>query len=115
MGMRTSVERLATLLLRCGRCGVDAAHHVTRSRRRFTLFFVPLFTVRTAYQTTCTYCGVAVTIDEQEADRLAAMASASPRPPTPGHVPPSPVDCPTCGAAVAEADVRCPRCDADLA
>ncbi|WP_199443786.1 zinc-ribbon domain-containing protein [Umezawaea beigongshangensis] len=69
-GFRTKVFVLTVLTLLCPRCGNRAAHPLHRSVTRFTLFFVPLFPVRTRYSTQCTACGVTNRLSGDEATRL---------------------------------------------
>jgi hypothetical protein len=73
-GLRTRVFVLAVLTLLCPRCGNRAAHPLHRSVTRFTLFFVPLFPVRTGYSTQCTACGATNRLSKDEAARLRLSA-----------------------------------------
>ena len=67
-GTRTTVRLLAILNLVCARCGNPAAHRIEERRRKFTLFFVPLFPIgaRRTYGT-CTYCGLVTELDAEHA------------------------------------------------
>jgi len=47
---------LTTAVYVCDRRGTSAAHRLTKRVRRFTLFFVTLFSVNTTYVDTCTAC-----------------------------------------------------------
>lgn len=69
-GFRTKVFVLAVLTLPCSRCGNQVAHPLHKSVTKFTLFFVPLFPVKTKYTTQCTFCGVASRLIKEEATRL---------------------------------------------
>ncbi|QQQ80546.1 zinc-ribbon domain-containing protein [Saccharothrix sp. 6-C] len=69
-GFRTKVFVLTVLTLLCPRCGNQAAHPLHRSATKFTLFFIPLFPVRTKYTTQCTFCGVTNRLSKDEANRL---------------------------------------------
>ncbi|MEU8272343.1 hypothetical protein AB0B89_34975 [Sphaerisporangium sp. NPDC049002] len=42
--------------------------------KTFTLFFIPLFPVRTRYGTQCTFCGASHDISRDEANMIAASA-----------------------------------------
>lgn len=75
-GFRNKVETLAMLPLAC-RNGHTAAHRLVKVRRRFTLFWIPLFTVRTTYFTTCAQCGLNVPWAKEDAERAAATAAAA--------------------------------------
>ena len=55
-GIRVTEDVLGVLRYVCETCGNEAAHRVLRRRRRFTLFFVPLFSVGTTYADICTWC-----------------------------------------------------------
>ncbi|MCU1406082.1 MAG: zinc-ribbon protein [Glaciihabitans sp.] len=41
----------------CGFCGVHADQNVIKRANRFTLFFIPLFSISTSYVNVCTNCG----------------------------------------------------------
>ncbi|GII77116.1 hypothetical protein Sru01_20980 [Sphaerisporangium rufum] len=69
-GLRTLVHRLGAVTATCRNCGNTAAQMVTRNVTKFSLFFVPLFPVRTRYAAQCTYCGAAYGISREEAERL---------------------------------------------
>ncbi|CAM3349279.1 zinc-ribbon domain-containing protein [Kibdelosporangium persicum] len=73
-GFRTKVLVLAMLTLLCPRCGNSGAHPLHRAVTKFTLFFVPLFPVRTKYSTQCTFCGLTSPVSKDEATRLVRQA-----------------------------------------
>ncbi|WP_031167555.1 zinc-ribbon domain-containing protein [Streptosporangium roseum] len=70
-GLRTVTHRLGVLTLLCRNCGNTAAQVLSRKVTKFSLFFVPLFPVRTKYGVQCTFCGASCDIPKDEADRLA--------------------------------------------
>lgn len=70
-GLRTVTHRLGVLTLLCRNCGNTAAQVLSRKVTKFSLFFVPLFPVRTKYGVQCTFCGASFDISKDEADRLA--------------------------------------------
>lgn len=71
-GFRTSNRRLATPILVCAYCGATAAQALIKRTTKFSLFFVPLFPVRSAtYYLECTNCGRAQAVDPRDAARLA--------------------------------------------
>ncbi|MBO4209099.1 zinc-ribbon domain-containing protein [Micromonospora echinofusca] len=72
-GLRTGVHRLGVVHLVCRNCGNTAAQVVTRRTTRFSLFFVPLFPVRTRYGMQCSFCGAAYDLPKGEAVRLAGQ------------------------------------------
>jgi hypothetical protein len=84
-GLRTKVLVLAMLTLLCPQCGNPAAHPLHKAVTKFTLFFVPLFPVRTTHTTQCTFCGVTSRVSRDQATRL--LAQASDRPGTPQQHP----------------------------
>lgn len=69
-GFRTKVFVLTMLTLLCPRCGNPAAHPVQRAVTKFTLFFIPLFPVKTGYSTQCTFCGLTNRLSKQQATQL---------------------------------------------
>src|ERR1035437_7917174 len=71
-GLRRKSSRLATLFVMCGYCHTPAAHALIRTRRYFTLFFVPLIPLGTKYFTTCTMCGHATLVTREAADQYVA-------------------------------------------
>lgn len=77
-GFRTKVFILTVLTLVCRQCGNPVAHPLHKAVTKFTLFFVPLFPVKTRYSTQCTYCGAATRLDKAEATRLLQQAGGSP-------------------------------------
>lgn len=71
-GLRTVIYRLGVLTLVCRNCGNQAAQVLSRRVTKFSLFFIPLFPVRTRYGMQCTFCGASYDISKDEASRLAA-------------------------------------------
>ena len=69
-GWRSYVRSLAMLTFLCGNCGNPAMHHVKRAYTKFTLFFIPLFPVRTKHTTQCTFCGLNSQVSKHEATQL---------------------------------------------
>lgn len=76
-GFRTKVFVLAVLTLLCPRCGNPVAHPLHKAVTKFTLFFVPLFPVKTRYSTQCTFCGLANRVAKEDATRLLQQANGS--------------------------------------
>ena len=73
-GFRTKVLVLAMLTLLCPRCGNPAAHPLHKAVTKFTLFFIPLFPVKIAHTTQCTFCGLTSRVSKDEATRLLQQA-----------------------------------------
>jgi hypothetical protein len=74
VGFRSTTEVLATSLMLCRHCHNPAANHVALERKRFALFFIPLFTVQQKYVLTCTFCGVTSELPPAEAGRLVGIS-----------------------------------------
>ncbi|MGJ6964177.1 zinc-ribbon domain-containing protein [Streptosporangium sp. G11] len=70
-GLRTVAHRLGVATLPCRNCGNTAAQVLSRRVTKFSLFFIPLFPVRTRYEMQCTFCGASYTVSKDEATRLA--------------------------------------------
>jgi hypothetical protein len=85
-GLRTKVFVLTVLTLVCPRCGNRAAHPLHRSVTKFTLFFIPLFPVRTRYTTQCTFCGLTNRLSKDQANGMLQQAGGH----APGHGAPEP-------------------------
>jgi hypothetical protein len=77
-GFRRRAARLATIFVMGAACRTPAAHALTRTRRYFTLFFVPLIPLGTKYFTTCTMCGHATQITKEGADHYLASVAQAP-------------------------------------
>ncbi|GHH53793.1 zinc-ribbon domain-containing protein [Streptomyces candidus] len=73
-GTKGYVHQMAMLMLLCGQCGNPAAHALRKRVTKFTLFFVPLFTVSSKYTTQCTFCGAERRVERDEAERLRTQA-----------------------------------------
>jgi hypothetical protein len=74
-GFRRKSSRLATIFVMCARCHTPAAHALTRARRYFTLFFIPVIPLGTKYFTTCTMCGHVTQITKEGADQYLASVT----------------------------------------
>lgn len=74
-GLSTKQILLATLVYVCEVCGNNAAHHLVKRVRRFTLFFIPIFPVGTRYVDTCTACGRGLEVPADRAEAAAAQGA----------------------------------------
>ena len=75
-GTRISQSVINVVTLVCGYCHVQAPQNVIKLTNRFTLFFIPLFSVSTSYVNQCTNCGgETVLTDEQARHSLAWSAT----------------------------------------
>jgi len=81
-GFRRKSSRLATIFVMCAHCHTPAAHALTRSRRFFTLFFIPVIPLGTKYFTTCTMCGHVTQITKEGADQYLASVTQPSGPPS---------------------------------
>ncbi len=70
-GLGVTEALLATLVLPCETCGNHAAHQLTKQSRKFSLFFIPLFSVGTKYFDTCTACGRTIEVSKEQAETTA--------------------------------------------
>jgi zinc-ribbon family len=77
-GFRRRAARLATIFVMCGACRTPAAHALTRTRRYFTLFFIPVIPLGSKYFTTCTMCGHGTQITKEGADHYRAALTENP-------------------------------------
>lgn len=95
-GFRTPVRLLASFRTTCGRCGQVTAYRLVRTRRMFTLFFVPLLPLRTQHVLSCGACGAAWIIPAEQVGAYVAaddrgLTAASTPPAPPGAVTPRPL------------------------
>ena len=74
IGLRVSEALLATLFYVCEVCGNSAAHQLVKRTRKLTFFFIPLFSVGSSYQDSCTFCGRVTSVDRQDAETAALQA-----------------------------------------
>ncbi|PRY68033.1 zinc ribbon family protein [Glaciihabitans tibetensis] len=66
-GARTAEALINVVTFVCGYCGVRAEQQVVKRATKFTLFFVPLFTVSSSYSNTCTHCGGTTNLTKNQA------------------------------------------------
>ena len=71
IGFAVTEALLATLVLPCEVCGNHAAHQLTKQSRKFSLFFIPLFSIGTKYLDTCTACGRIIEVSKDQAETAA--------------------------------------------
>ena len=64
----TPRERVLTdVAFTCQYCGVHAVQHVIERASRFSLFFLPLFTVSRTYANVCSNCGGVTPLTREQA------------------------------------------------
>ena len=68
IGFGVTEALLSTLVFTCVTCGNHAAHQLTKQNRKFSLFFIPLFSVGTKYFDSCTACGRIVEVSKVQAE-----------------------------------------------
>ena len=71
IGFGESETLLSTLVFTCETCGNHAPHQLTKRSRRFSLFFIPLFSVGTTYFDSCTACGRSIEVSKEQAESAA--------------------------------------------
>jgi zinc ribbon protein len=73
-GFRRKATRLGVIFMMCSSCHTPAAHALTRFRKYFTLFFIPIIPLGDKYTTSCTMCGYGMRISKEAANQYLAMA-----------------------------------------
>jgi hypothetical protein len=73
-GIRRKASRLGVIFMMCSSCHTPAAHALTRVRKYFTLFFIPIIPLGDKYATSCTMCGYGMRITKEAANQYLAMA-----------------------------------------
>ena len=71
IGIGVTEALLSTRVFTCETCGNHAAHQLTKQGRKFSLFFIPLFSVGTKYLDTCTACGRVIEVTRAQAETAA--------------------------------------------
>jgi hypothetical protein len=77
-GLRRKASRLGVTFMMCGYCQTPSAHPVTRVRRWFTLFFIPVIPLGTKYGVTCTMCGRSTVVTREAAESYLGQANQVP-------------------------------------
>jgi hypothetical protein len=77
-GFRRKSFRLGTIFIVCGHCHTPAAHALTRMRKYFALFFIPVIPLDTTYAITCTMCGRSTRISKEIAETYTASINQNP-------------------------------------
>jgi hypothetical protein len=75
-GTRLSENIINMVVFVCGYCRQQAPQNVIRRRNRFTLFFVPLFSVSTKYVNQCTNCGGLTELTAEQAQHSLEWAES---------------------------------------
>jgi hypothetical protein len=75
-GTRAYFQEIVLVSFVCHFCGVAAPQQVYRRVNRFTLFFLPLFTVSRKYFVECSNCGGATQLTEDQANHASQWAAS---------------------------------------
>lgn len=76
-GYRTSNQVMGQLPQLCQRCQRQGMQTVVRSRRMFTLFWIPLFPLSKKTVMRCSLCGNQMQIDNAQADSYFAQQAGA--------------------------------------
>jgi len=74
LGTRLSQTVINLVQFVCSNCGVNAQQRVIKQSNKFTLFFVPLFSVSTSYLNECSNCGYATALSPEQAQHSVEWA-----------------------------------------
>jgi hypothetical protein len=78
-GLRTKAVRMGLAAATCRVCGQAGSLLLVRESTKFSLFFIPLVTIRTKYVLQCMnpVCGARTAVDAGQARRLLAAGTGS--------------------------------------
>jgi ribosomal protein L37E len=82
-GYRTRSNVLGQLKYTCDKCQQRTYHTFVRTRRSFTVFWVPLFPIAKVTTTRCHVCGFQTYFDNKKADEYFPQANKKATPTTP--------------------------------
>jgi hypothetical protein len=85
-GFRRRIARLGTAFLLCPHCQTPAAQVVSRVRRYFTVFFIPIIPLGGKYVVTCTMCGRGTQVGQETAEAYLAPVQPPQGPALEGQV-----------------------------
>ena len=77
-GLRRVATRLGVSFMMCAYCQTPSAHPITRVRRWFTLFFIPVIPLGSKYGVTCTMCGQSTVVTREAAESYLGQADQVP-------------------------------------
>jgi ribosomal protein L37E len=78
IGSRANNKVMGQQQYPCSRCGQNSYHTIVRSRRWFTLFFLPVIPINKSTTSRCNLCGYQTAIDNEQADAHFANMSQVP-------------------------------------
>ncbi len=73
IGFAMTETLLATLFFVCETCGQQAAHELSKRSKRFSLFFIPLFSIGTTYVDRCDACARVLEVSRDQAEKAASQ------------------------------------------
>ncbi len=76
-GYRSRNRVMGQLSYSCDKCGKTTFHTLTRVRKHFTVFWIPLIPLAKITTTRCNVCGFQTYIDNKRADELLPQATTS--------------------------------------
>ena len=76
-GFKGYAKLLGVLTFVCGYCHNPAAQRVNEYTRKFTLFWIPLFTTKKQVVITCAFCGGESLVPKEHVDALMADLAAA--------------------------------------
>lgn len=82
-GFKGYAKLLGVLTFVCGHCHNPAAQRVNEYIRKFTFFWIPLFTTKKQVVITCAFCGAESLVPKEHVDQLMADLAAAQASPTP--------------------------------
>jgi hypothetical protein len=77
-GFKSYIHFLGVITMICGHCHNLAAQRLEKRVRKFTFFWIPLFPVSRKTVLTCTFCGTASVVGQEQAADLSAQISVLP-------------------------------------
>lgn len=75
-GTRAYLQQIVVVSFVCHFCGLAAAQQVYRRVNRFTLFFLPLFTISRKHYVECSNCGSVTELTADQANHALDWASS---------------------------------------
>ena len=75
-GMRPVDALLFVVTFVCGHCGTAASQQIVRTQQKVTLFFIPLFSLRTSWAVQCSHCGMVTTLTRAQAEHSMNWATS---------------------------------------
>ncbi len=78
-GLSPKEQLLVSVAFVCHFCGRNAPQHVIKRSNRFSLFFIPLFSVATRYFNECSNCGGVTQLTRDQATHAQDWAARHPQ------------------------------------